>query len=375
MRIAWGTRRCTLTVQNVEHYMRKFMAITSRSKGAGSGDFVPVDWFQLNTQANVLKHTSPNQTSGDFLNYLWPAGAAYYSPLNSVMLSLIDSPDQLAWHDVWMARDGLVPLLWFFKKNPNPGRFSGKILIHESFAPFVPAPWRPRMGTFSIQFNDETAVKVTRKNIMLTGMVTDTFSTIKELKAELEVISRRLTDLKITTGSIYCLFINKNFGFGNDHKYDYLCDYMFSLSKQFKNFDLIPINWSQFEGFQNLNDFYFADLSGTKLCADSYFAHSVLKRGARPLAENRAKGDKKGEKFVRLSQYHGVVVKGGIDGEYALYDAQEVKSRSQSFKLFEEAMRSEANVVLPWPSWIKEWAPVAAPEKDLSRMKAAFLDN
>src|SRR5581483_8710087 len=68
--------------------------------------------------------------------------------LNPVFLAECESLLQLKFAPVWLARDGLVPLTWFFSRFPEPCGFKGTIHVHEDFAPIIPKAWAKRVGTY-----------------------------------------------------------------------------------------------------------------------------------------------------------------------------------------------------------------------------------
>ena len=87
-----------------------------------------IQTFYLNT----------NEQMGDserlYLNYLSPFCDKYYSHLNPFILFGGASTEQLLKKNIWMLRDGIVPLSHFFKEaSTDLMKGKRKFIIHKDF--------------------------------------------------------------------------------------------------------------------------------------------------------------------------------------------------------------------------------------------------
>src|SRR3954470_10839273 len=87
-----------------------------------------LDWFKTHTRESLRKYlVSSAGSAADLVQYLHPFGSPYHSALNPVFLAECENLRQLDYAPVWLARDGLLPLLWFFSRFPVPQGFRGRI--------------------------------------------------------------------------------------------------------------------------------------------------------------------------------------------------------------------------------------------------------
>ena len=108
------------------------------------------EWYfaRLNATIQQTLREKPGEVQ-NFLNYLWPVALPYYSPLNPCYLVGTSAEKLLSQSPVWFARDGLIPLLWFFRQNPEPLEFQGRLWVQESLEQWVPNAWRKSHGLLS----------------------------------------------------------------------------------------------------------------------------------------------------------------------------------------------------------------------------------
>lgn len=319
--------------------------------------FSEIDWFRAHrVSLQRFDHLIANEKNKGFISYLWPIGQEYYSPLNPIFLTSNYPIDVLNEHPMWMARDGLVPLLWFFQMNPKPGRFKQKILIHETFSPFVPEAWRNNMGTYRVDSTKTDQISVNK--VILTTYISEMFCSQEYLKKLLAQIATTVGEENIRNITKYLFCLDKNLGYGQETKHQIVPEFMRQIYKVFGTEEYQLWNWTNLDAYPNFEGFHYCEISEMLLCADSYVAHHVAKRGARPLLNSRPK--EQDEELIELSPYHGVFFKRHLSGEYMLSDKKrELDEAKHCFTKFEAAMRSEANTGLPWPGWITPWTKLA----------------
>ncbi len=330
------------------------------------------DWFAAHA---VVRKQGPLQAkpqyATDFVNFLWPVGLEYCSPLNPFFLIECQDPAQLKEHRTWMARDGMLSLLWFFKANPQPRGFDGEILVPLEFAEYVPVAWKSRVGFFELVSLPDPAARLPKrarpvasgaspasaasKKILLTGLVMDTYCSIDHLESLLEQLESDLGDLSAVEAQ--CFLLGRFDGWGTEHQHDFHPAYFTRIAKAFGSID--AMTWLRFESVTDWSGWTVVDLNEKLLCSDSYLVHQALARGAElwaPRLESPVKpGASAREEFIRLSPYHGVRV-------WHVPSLAKAKPMSlEAERRFQRAMASESNRRFPWPGWFTNWALVSRP--------------
>jgi len=156
------------------------------------------DWFQLHPARDaVWKLPDLSPKASGFVNNLWPMGMAYHSPLKPRFLIELENAGLPAGSETFLIRDGLIPLLWFWRKWPEPREFQGKILIGEQFAPYVPPAWRERVlfyrltaGPRAPSLKSTRAPKSAKRRILLVGLVMPGYCSLESLKKKLAPLKK-----------------------------------------------------------------------------------------------------------------------------------------------------------------------------------------
>ncbi len=322
-----------------------------------------VDWFYAHQEAEQSKITrQAHPDSQGFINFLWPASNKYYSPLNPVFVSELFSPEILERHHVWQIRDGLVPLMWFFKSTPEPYLTRQKLLIDSSFSPFVPTPWRKFCGTFEVE-SDKSMYKGKPEQLLFLGLPAEAYCSLEKVEEYLEKIVDIVGATRIRSMKKLGFMVGKHFGFGVQDNQSYYPEFITLMGDYLgtKNFEFL--NWNTFESTVSFTGYDVFDFNEKLLSADSYLMHLVLQKGARLLEGWSRKSRSTGGELVRLSPHHLMRVKETLTGKYALSNPRSSsKGADQYFSHFESAMRSQANLGMPWPNWAMEWSKTIAIE-------------
>ncbi|MEQ1877999.1 MAG: hypothetical protein ABL958_15255 [Bdellovibrionia bacterium] len=325
---------------------RKAGKVKSPRKVARDG-YVQVDWFDAHKEAETTLHKRPIDPRFSFTRDVWPAATEYYSPLNPIFLSEKFYPAQLNERTIWLARDGLVPLLWFFKRNPKPPFLKCTILVHEDFAPYVPNAWRPTIGTYRIQA-EVPAKRVEAKTLLVMGSVADSYCSLTGLEDILDRLEQRITPERLAKLNKVCFLPVQLHLSANRETFQpaYFLELYRRLGMDFK-----PVRFGWIEGQLLLNETIVIDLNEKLVVADNFLMHTALQKGAQylSLADNLKQSP---GRFIRMSPYHGMIVTERLTGrcEIAKDSASE-----EYFERFERAMRSDANRAFPWPIWMTEW--------------------
>lgn len=236
------------------------------------------------------------------LDALFPFTEPYVSPVPSVFLAHT-KPRALNAEKLWVARDGELPLSWFFERHPDPGNFRGKVLIQERLSKQVPRSWKNRTGTYRVV---SLAPRTAPKALLVAGLPLTMFNSFGQVESELHRVvsvlgaSRVRALRKIALSSPFVANVSGGF----ESRYRAL------LRRALGRIEVIE--WHQLVMVDTLSDFGVIELHGGAVCADSTVAHFALSRGARLVRPGSAirslKQLRKDERYVAFSPFHGIVV-------------------------------------------------------------------
>ena len=285
---------------------------------------------------------------------LWPLSLPYLAwPHRCEFLNdFMDDFSPLADSTV-IARDGLVPLLWFFHHYPKPGALNFRFLVHSSLAGYIPESWRERVGTYQVEsLLPETGAPPAE--IVFCGLTSNSHCTLESLE-------RRLAQLK---------------GGFSQQNWQQIAKTVFvllrldsrpSLTDSFESAFLLglgrllggpatAVDWYGLETRENFGDSLFVDLNDGLLCADSYVRHLILSRGGHEFSH--APRDGRGE-LIELSQMHGLRIHSTLstsDIRPVVWDA----GFAREYKAYCQQMQSLApktvyDSFFGWPPWFESW--------------------
>lgn len=318
-----------------------------KTTSSSKTESLSADWFVTHPQSQQRKSLLPvTGDVRDFLNFTWPSSIESYNPLNAVFSMQILHLDLLKSHSTWLFRDGLVPLLWFFRRHPHPGNLQCKIYIHKDLSDFVPEAWRKHMGTYKIT---SLAQGNGQRKLLLLGTMAEPFMSQKALR-------EFLLQLKTTHGDELkklektALILPKSYGFGTEHDHQYSVDYMCQLCEVFGT-NIKALHWRQFESMDHFHGFEVVSLNDGYLLADDFMVNYAASRGARFFQKDQKKSE---DKVVRLSAYHGYLLQDELPtSAYAVSD--DIKASEKYLR----ALNSEAHIRMPWPQWFSDWVKTA----------------
>lgn len=312
------------------------------------------DWFYAHesVKAEAFKR-GPTNKANQLVSFLWPSATEYHSPLNPIFLVECMNVEILRSRSVWLVRDGLIPLLWFFKVNPTPGLFRGRLLVDEEFVPFIPTPWREQTGSYSIQ-NIKSPSQIEPDKILITGLINERCCSLEFLEKTLDKAASILGSAKLERIEKSCFLLPKSSPFGGEYRHNFFFECILKVAEKIGLNNIKPVSWQTLENTSTFENSYLLDLNEKTIFADNFIAHSVLRRGGRLLLSKNFQKEK--GNFVQLSPYHGVSFVERVPGKYMLDLHNKSLSGTRAYFLqFEALMRSEANLSIPWPSWFVDW--------------------
>lgn len=277
---------------------------------------------RLNEDFQVPGYATP------FLNFMWPMANEYVSPLNAIFLVQIIQLSAFNQRRYWLIRDGLVPLVFFFKVHPKPEGVRTRLFIEESVAFVVPEAWRPLVGTYRVTSSFQPA---DLSKTLFCGLAAPHHQEDEELREQLNSLDGE--NLRKRENSVYLPTRPYFLNFDETFPLRYLSILTSAVGSR-----LQPLAWSQVNFRTHFSGYELIELNGKRLVADSYIAHLVLARGAfirsRPRSES--------ERWIPLSPFHGLALKDRVEasGDAAFSSRLENDPRNQIF---------------PWSTWFGGW--------------------
>jgi hypothetical protein len=251
-----------------------------------------------------------------------------------------------------MVRDGLIPLLWFFRRFPEPVGLTSQILIAEEFMSCVPKAWAARIGTYRLHSETQPTDKT---RLALIGLASEAYCELSFLKSILDEVSSDEPNIKRQID----LYIPTRSNWQDNAAQSYHAEY-FRLIFATLGTNCRVVSQSEITAAHDAQDLRLYDLNDKMMLADNMIAHEALSRGAqwaltRPIAPD--------EEFVRLSPHHGFVIRRSPRIEVVKNDLED--SFRQNFRYqqrLESALTSRVFRQLPWPRWFMEWVRVNVEE-------------
>lgn len=330
-----------------------------------------VDWFASHFDLYFSRDVGGlSNESKTFIEYLWPMTSPYASPLNPRFLMDFEIFGMKDSDSSFLVRDGLVPLLWFFRRWPTPEDFKNTMIVPRRLLRFVPEAWQARVASYDIVNLAKPGFEPAVENgqVFFYGMAMPGYCTFEHLEARLKQIHSAMT----ATGSNPQLtaMLPLRFSFKHDPSLEFHFRFMLEICRVLgTNILSVDLNFVEsqlrYQGYQVL------DLSDGFLISDNYLTHLTLSRGARlmgapTLTKEMELNPGEGARVVRLSPYHGYLIHDQIDwtakdvSRLKLVDSQAAELPIYNPELLDVAtsvsiaMQSKAQNLFPWPVWFHE---------------------
>jgi hypothetical protein len=288
--------------------------------------------------------------------FLWPINLRYYSTLCPIFLHEIQAISHFSFSNTWLIRDGLIPLIWFFKNNPKPLKsWKSRILIHVDLIFCVPPAWIGVVGVYKLLSEEK---KGSKSGILLLGLVLHEYCSLRTLDSLLSVINANREFNLVSESSLRALLVVKTDSALEAENSHFHAQYFLKLFEYFGQ-SIEILGWPQFQKIGSFEKFRVIDLNDQKLCADNYLIHHALSRGASVF---RALSPKVGLSFERaeyypLSPFHGFKV---ISDVHCYIDNTKYWKGFLNIVKMSKGLgypsKSNSDQLFPWPKWIQDWA-------------------
>lgn len=265
--------------------------------------------------------------------FLWPAGLPHVTPIRGEFLCHRTAP--IEGTERVLARDGRIPLLWFFQKYPNPQNFSGKIFIHHRLASLVPEAWLAHTGTYSLTGGGRGAV---RERLFV--------GTLEEAQCRWERLELPSSPEGLPV-SVYIALRTPDF----DRHENLAAEFLLQLGARLGR-NVRVLSWPEFLNRASFEGCEVFDLGRGILCSDNYLVQHVLSRGGSLFGGDE---ESEGGTLAAVSPHHSLRVR---EQMMEIHAAKHSVSAGyfQNYSLVNGEPRGDD----PWPRWFADWCAAYA---------------
>lgn len=319
-----------------------------------------MDWLATHRDSKKVKLNDQAQVHA-FKSTIWPNGESYFSPVPSIFILEILNLETLNSQPGWIIRDGVVPLLWFFKTFPRPGKLKSKIYLNSSLLKFVPTAWQPFVGSYrTVSTQPFNSNKSAPNKLIVCATIGENHCSLKGLETRLEKWVSSHPEIDIQKMEKQIFFPIRMSPSNTDAIYP--IKFMIEFCRYFGPENNQVLTWPQVQMSHSWEGFYFLEINDHLICSDSSLKHDVLSKGGINFEQSSADQtiDPKSE-FISLSPYHGFEIsdEAKFDKSISTSLKRSIKEHAEFNELYLKTIQSEANQNLPWPSWFSMLAEEA----------------
>lgn len=314
-------------------------------------DFFMTGWFDNHPQSDSSLPETDDLKS--FLGMTWPMSTSYFNPLNAVWLMQILDLRLLQSRPHWFVRDGLVPLLWFFKRYPKPPSFKITLLIDEELISFAPPAWSGHVGTYRI-YSEVQAQSNSRTSVI--GMSAETYVSATFTKHRLTEIVKKEEVAGIQTMDLFMPVRS----WTHDEK-----EQVFHASVFREVFSIVPkqtrlMTRAELVGTFDIQKLRLYDLNEKLIVADNGLAGELLKKGAQWPDSRQPKAN---EDYRKISPSHGFIINWTRTSEAQENAVPSFQEVSRFHDQIGNVFSAQAFQAFPWPRWFADWAKLQVEAK------------
>lgn len=250
-----------------------------------------------------------------FCDFLSPDSKLYSSSLNPLFSFELDSSNKylLKSFELISLRDGVLPLLSFFRRNPAPEKIDPIVVVDEELSSLVPITWRERVVLRRVVCLNKTISKPQNKVVV--------FVSPEKKSIPLEILKNEMSKLKKKIEKnceVIIFFSSVNRRGEEEVSFDDSWRYrVFQVMvNELSGYNVRVLDWREYasEDFSGSKYFFINPLR--YYFTDSFLHHDILQRGARPLFELNEELETKC--ILKLSACHGFVLHQDFSKEYAI---------------------------------------------------------
>ncbi len=311
-----------------------------------------VQWSYDFIQSFYLNNNE-SRTGVDLLyqQFLAPFADKYYSPLNPFIIFGGADSAQLLKKNVWMLRDGLLPLSFFFKEaSEELLQDDRKFIIHKDLWFLVPPAWQKSVLFFDVKSNNVFDQKRLPQKIFISGFANDTLADQDEFLADIEELASNFSKEELEKIQISAYFPGKNNDLWAKWKDENPFKYAKALFKNLK-IDIDFPDWEIIKSTMNYDDTLYFEINRGAMVKDSYLKQMFLSRGAGELKRENSEDGFTYMKNVQLSPYHSVEILSCDFKEVSSYIDPLKSDIMPYFKKIFAKTSSPRNISDGWEKW------------------------
>lgn len=289
-------------------------------------------------------YTEAKPEAKDLIGNFWPFCEPYFSALQPVFLFEGWKKESVALGKRWQARDGVLPLYWFFR-SAAPSDFPAKLWVHRDLENLVPPIWQEHVGLYHIESKAAEASFSEPDSLLITGLMSPPFINEDELESRLDYLIEKMGPERMKKLRIFIFmpFRGSSLFWSHFHEEIYLSMPLKIIKKL--GAQVQPIGWQQLDAIKSLRNFLYFELNEGWVIKDTSIMHMALARGARLLdSPTKAIAD---SETVELSRYHHVRL--SKPGNFKRKSKQENHEEiiNEYFKIGEFLYKKRFNPVFP----------------------------
>lgn len=328
-------------------------------KTAISEENLNMDWLLAHPDDTQVKNqlmVTPDVQA--YTNMLWPFSDDYISPVPHVFLIQVGVLKQLEVAKTWLVRDGLLPMVWFFKRFPNPGSLTSKLLFHSALKNYIPKSWEKNVGFYEYVSTHPYKNGKARTKALFLSLCSENYVSQSQLPELFESIKAipQMEELKQMEWFGFVPARSGHHDRETSHTVEFF-NHLYSLSGG----PIRSLSFSRFKAIEDFTSFCIVDGNAFLMMADSAPIHYALSRGAYLLSPTSPHF--KADTYVPLSPCHGLNVQTDVSLDSSIFNKinKSYQDLTDYHQKYLSALQSPAYTSLPWPRWFADWMHETAP--------------
>lgn len=296
-------------------------------------------------KSTIFQYIGASNITADYYSHkklerIWalaPYSDNYFSVLNplfsKVYLELVKKGHHFP---VVLLRDGVIDLLEFVTKNPDPLVFEQRFMIHQKLSYVLPRAWLDQVMLFDFYHKPQNSfrIKTLRKRLIISTIVNNFFISYDQIRVYFESLAKFARDQQLEVQLHFP--IRENHYFKNAYKDQNQAFDISLIAFEIFGTQTKIISDKSLKSSSDFRDCYYAFIPEDRLClSDNYLEHYLLINGAAPW-----KGFKEinGAYQVSLSSQHGVYLFDALSEHYesSKYTTLEKLDETELFHFLKE---------------------------------------
>lgn len=310
-----------------------------------------VQWSYDFIQSFYLNNNeTQTETEVIYQNYLSPFGNKYFSSLNPFLIYGGADISKLMKKNVWLLRDGLIPLSFFFQNaSLTLMEDERKFLVHKDFWFLVPPEWQESVLFYEKVSDVNYGNENPPQKLILAGIANQTLASQDEFLAKIENLAKVFTKKDFDNMEISAYFPNKR----NDLWGRWQDENIFQYSKimfQKIKLDIDFPEWDMIKSNMDFKNSLYYEINSGSIIRDTFTQEMFLSRGA-GLLKNDSPLEAEGFTKIRtqkVSLYHSVNI---YEFDYSKHSAYSNPLDSDLMPYFKKILEKSSDVKILSQGW------------------------